>query len=196
MLTSEIISIFELYLDDTTELSSAEELSLANRIYKKICRARPWEFLKKEASGSIVNGVITLPTDFAFLVDNGNLDTGYKVIYVGTNKDPYKIVNYSERNQHIGQSNVAYVDLGASQIITMLPVNSTYTFDYIKIPADLTLATSPVFPIAHEIIAWGMAVDGYIIQQFPKANSYLGENQAKYNSDLADLAYYNSQLIL
>ena len=67
MLTSELITKFELYVDDGTELSSQEELDLANKIYYSICNYRPWEWLKKTVTGTISSGTITLPTDFAYM---------------------------------------------------------------------------------------------------------------------------------
>jgi hypothetical protein len=212
MKASEIISdIFELYLDDTTELSSDEELALLNRIYKKICRNRPWEFLKKPATGSILSSgttyYITLPTDFAFLAENNqstdnsvsvNNNSSPKVIFVGSAMKPYQVVNFSDRRQYLNKSGFAYVDLANNRIVfTAQPDGSTYEFDYIKVPTTLTANDEPIFPEDfHPMIGFGMAVDGFIMQLFEKARSYAAENQNKYNDYLRDLAYYNSQFQL
>lgn len=101
MITSDIIAKFELYVDDGTELSTSEELDLANKIYRMVCNYRPWEFLKKTFTGTHTAGVITLPTDFGYLYNNAQstdssvgqtYETSPKVIYVGTNLDPVRII--------------------------------------------------------------------------------------------------------
>jgi len=202
MITSEILSKFELYVDDGTELSSSEELDLANKIYQAVCSYRPWEFLKKTATGSIVSGEITLPADFAYMANNfqstnssvnTETETAPKVIFVGTNLDPYRIVNFSDRRQYRNQS-VCYIDPQDSKIkFIVVPTATTYEFDYIKIPASLTLSTSPIFPSRfHDIIVHGMAVDDFAIQLFDKARSYASENQVKYNNILKDMSYANA----
>jgi len=202
MLTSKIIEKFELYVDDGTELSSNEELDLANKVYQAVCSYRPWEFLKKTATGTISSGEITLPSDFAYIsANNQSTDsdvssetvTAPKVVYVGTDLTPYRFVNFSDRRQYRNQ-NVVYIDPTDSKIkFVVTPTDTTYEFDYIKVPADLTLATSPIFPSRfHDIIAYGMASDDFAIQLFDKARSYANENQAKYNSILKDMSYANA----
>jgi len=203
MLTSDIIAKFELYVDDGTELSSNEELELANKIYQAVCSYRPWEFLKTTFTGNVVSGSITLPTDFAYLINNyqstdssvgQEYETAPKVILVGTSLDPYKIINFSDRRKHQNE-NVAYIDLATNTIkFITAPTDTTVEFDYIKIPTDLTLTTSPVFPSRfHDVIVHGMAVDDFAIQLFDKARSYAGENQVKYISILKDMSYWNAQ---
>jgi hypothetical protein len=212
MKASEIITdIFELYLDDTTEMSSDEELALLNRIYKKICRNRPWEFLKKTASGSVLSSgttyYITIPTDFSSFAENNqstdnsvsvNNNSSPKVIFIGTSLRPYQIVNFSDRRQYANKNGFAYLDLANNKIVfTAQPDSLTYEFDYIKVPTTLTANDDPILPEDfHPMIGFGMAVDGFIMQLFDKARSYAVENQGKYNDYLKDLAYYNSQLLL
>ena len=48
MTAQEIIAAFELKVDDSTELSTSEELALLNRVYQLVCDERPWEILKKK----------------------------------------------------------------------------------------------------------------------------------------------------
>lgn len=196
MTGDEIIAKFEEYVDDGTELSSQEELDLANKIYNKVCNYRPWNFLKAGASGSISGSSITLPTDFACLVNNYE-ETGPKTIYLGSVLNPYKIVNWSDRRQYSNQS-VAYIDPTDSTIkFTFTPTETTYEFDYIKIPTALTTSTSPAFPARfHDIIYHGMAVDDYAIQQFDKARSYAPENQAKFDSILKDMSFWDAQFYI
>lgn len=190
MTGNEIIKLFNLILDDTSELSATEELALANRIYKKIC-IKPYEFLKKEAIGTLSDTLpyIALPTDFCFIPDTP-VDDYTKIIYV--NNSPIRIVSFSDRRQ----TGVAYVDMTNSRLVlSTQPKADVYSYDYIRIPADLTLTTSPVFPVANEVIAFGMATDSFIIQQWDKAKSYAPENQAKYESGICDIDYYNSNLV-
>lgn len=202
MLTSEIIQKFELYVDDTTELSSAEELDLANKIYHKICDDRPWEFLKKEATGSIVANAITLPTDFSHILNNyqytqnnTEIDTNQRPAVVFVNGTPYLIINWSDREKYQSATGICYIDYAANQIKFPSSVSGTYSFDYKFVPADLTLTTSPVFPERFQhAIYHGMAVDDMIIQIFEKARSYAQENQSMYDSIKNRMAYWNSQL--
>jgi hypothetical protein len=202
MLTNEIISRFELQTDDSTELSSAEELDLANKIYQQVCSFRPWEFLKTTKTGSIVAGQITLPTDFAYLANNyqstdssvaTESETAPKVVFVGTNLDAYRVVNFSDRRQYVNQ-NVCYIDPSDSKIkFIVTPTATTYEFDYIKVPADLTLSTSPIFPARfHDIIAYGMASDDYVIQQSDLSKGLMQANMKKYQDVLNDMSYANA----
>jgi hypothetical protein len=211
MTTSEIISNFELYVDDMTELSTSEELSLLNKILRKIWISRPWEFAKKSVSGSISGLEITLPTDFAYLYPNYNYtdnaigtstNSSPVVIYVGSEYNPIKVINYSDRRRYYNQSGYAYIDSARSKLVfTVQPTESTYEFDYIYVPATLIAGEDLPVPIGFNdalshAIYHGMAVDDMIIQLFDKAKSYARENEAKYNSYIADLAYMNANLLM
>ena len=206
---TEIITNFELMVNDVTELSTSEELMLMNRIYQRVCNDRPWEFLKTNAtgtmSGSGVDGYyITLPDDFAYFYENYNwTDNAYsteinqapKVIFVGTSFTPYRIVNYSDRRQYLGSAGYAYVDLANSKIVfTGTPVSTTYSMDYIKVPATLVGASTPVIPTRfQDILVYGMAFTNDIMQLSDKAKSYAPENRALYEEMLEDLALWNAQ---
>ena len=217
---TDIIAQFEKDTGDTTELSSSEELTLANRIYNKVLNDRDWEFLKKPANGTITigNGVATipLPADFDHFAINaqatdmavGVNDNGYgvgnaspKVIFVSTATGvyaPYQIVNFSDRRQYFNKNGYCYTDYVNNQVVfTVVPTTSdlTYEFDYIYLPPALTLTTSPVFPKCHDVIHFGMAVDDMIIQLFDRTHSYAAENGKNYQEQLSQLRYYNSQLI-
>ena len=210
---AQIITAFELQVNDMTELSGAEELSLLNRIYQKICSLRPWEFLKKQASGTVLTdgtgSYITVPSDFAYFAENNmatentfnvSNNAAPKVIYIIQNSSyqPYQIINYSDRRQYYQRSGFAYLDTTNSVIrFTMPPVGTTYEFDYIKVPPLLTSSDYPIFPGQfHPVLQFGMAVDNEILQLSPKATSYAKENNAKYESYISDMEYYNANLLL
>ena len=206
-----IITQFELQVDDVTQLSSDEELVILNRVYRAVLNDRPWEFLKKESSGSILSDAngsyITLPSDFEYIAQNASYTANNindivgtsspMVIFIGTSYQPYVIINFSDRRQYRNKTGFAYVDLVNDQIrFTGTPDSSTYEFDYIYKPADLLIGTSPVFTRNNDILVYGMAVDNDILQKSPKAKSYLEENNSKYNRELESLALYNSQFIM
>ena len=204
-----IITQFELQVSDTTELSSTEEVIVANRVYTYICNQRPWQFLKTSASGTIssdTNGsYITAPSDFAYFLANNTYtdnsatiynNTDAKVIFIGSNYTPYQIINWSDRRQYRNKSGYAYYDAPNGVIrFTAMPQGNTYEFDYIMNPTALTVADSPIFPARfHDIIVYGMAVDDQIIQLSPKATSYAAENQMKYNTLLAQMKMWDANL--
>lgn len=206
----ELITTFELQVDDVTELSTAQELALFNRIYLRICRERPWEFLKTSATGTILNdsegSYITVPSDFSFFAINrdytnnsisNDYDAENKVIFVGTNYQPYQIVNYSDRRQYRNNNGYAYLDLAQGKIrFTYPPVDTTYEFDYIKVPPVLALSGTPVFPAQfHEMIPYMMATENDVLQISPKAKAYTKENLALYQAILLDMQYWNANLL-
>lgn len=210
MLASEAITQFELQVNDITELSTSEELIILNRIYQRVCDDRPWEFLKTAVtgtmSGSGVDGYyITIPSDFAYFYENYNwTDNSYstqmnrtpKVIFVGSNRAPYSIVNYSDRNQYLGSTGYAYVDWGNSKIyFTGTPVSTAYSMDYIKVPATLVAGSTILIPERFcPILIYGMSTENEIIQLSDKAKSYAPENEGLYNNYLNDMALWDARL--
>lgn len=202
MIGSELIAKFNLFTEDSTELSAAEELALLNSKYLHLCSLKSYEFLKKSATGTTSTTVpyITMPADFShFSSNNQEASDGDdpKVIFVGSSFRPYKIINFSDRRQYRDQDGYAYLDIVNSRIyFTKQPVSAeTYEFDYICVPATLTLATSPIFPERfQDVLAYMMSVDSFIIQQYPKAQSYAPENQSKANEILENLDLWNGNL--
>lgn len=203
---TELIQQFELYVDDTTELSSSEELTLLNKIYHQILDSRPWEFLKKEWSGTTTAlNYVALPTDFRHFCETQNytdnstqteLGKSSKVVYV--NNNPYQVINWSDRRQYANSNSYCYLDIVNSRLyFTNTPgTGLSISADYIYKPADLALTDSPIFPDSyHPMIYHGMAVDDMIIQLFDKARSYAQENKAIYDGYMRALTYHNANLI-
>lgn len=209
MTSQEIIERFELYVDDTTELSTQEELDLLQKIYDKVCDETPWEILKTESSGTLsTSTTITLPADFNRLVANSNFtqnnwqneaNTSGRVVWLGTGSaaSPYIVVDWSDRKRYISSNGFAYLDMANNQLVFTVPQSTgiAYSFDYLKTPTALTLGTSPIFPARfHHIFYHGMASEDMIIQLFDKARSYAGENNAKYLEWLGQMKMWNANL--
>lgn len=207
MTGQEILTRFHLYVGDQSELSTEDELALANKKYDEVLGNRPWEFLKTSASGSILSdgtvSYITLPYDFRYFIENNQKtdnsespqnNASPKVVFVGPNYIPYQIINFSDRRQFRNSSGYAYPDLANQRLVfTMPPADTTYEFDYVAQWTPLELGTSPIFPVDfHPMIAQLMAVDSTIIELFDRAHSYAKENQAEANESMARLCHYNS----
>jgi hypothetical protein len=205
MTKSQTISAFELYMDDTSELSSDETSNLYDKVYSKVCADRPWEFTKKQFSGTASTTVpyVALPTDFAYLVSNANktentYESSKPVVFVDTNYQPYEVVSFSDRRQYKDKNGYCYIDIVNSRLyFTAQPVSAVaIEFDYCAVPTVLALTDSPAFPARfHDIIYHGMCSDSFVIQQSDKAKSYKGEHDKEFQRYLTDMAYWNSQLI-
>lgn len=203
---SQIITDFELYIDDATDLSSTEELALFNRVFKKICSSKAWEFLKKAAAGTTSTSVpyISLPSDFGYLAQNHNYtETAANggtnpVVFVGTDYVPYKVVSWSDRRQYRDQANVCYIDIANSRLYFAKQPSSALAVEYDYVAAPASLGLNDTIPIPDRFVPaifHGMCVDDFIIQQSDKAKSYKRENEDKQKEYLDDMAYWNSRLI-
>ena len=205
MTKSETLTKFQLYMDDTSELSSDELSDLYDKVYSEVCTDRPWEFTKREYSGtaSISVPYIALPSDFAYLVSNANktentYESSKPVIFVGTNYEPYEVVSYSDRRQYRDKDGYCYIDIVNSRLyFTKQPDSAeSVEYDYCAVPTALGLSDSPAFPARfHDIIYHGMCVDSFIIQQSDKAKSYAGEHTQAYKRYLTNMAFWNANLI-
>lgn len=209
MTGAEIIAKFELYVDDLTELSSDEELDLLNAKYEDLYGDRPYEWLKKEFSGT-TDGTTTidLPTDFQYFLENTRQTdnsedsddiSAPKAIFVGTfpNDRKYRLVNWSDRRQYQNRNEICWVDQVDDKLeFSIAPASGlAVSGDYAKIPTDITLSTEPEFPTRfHKWLYHEMAVDSMIIQLFPKARSYADFNQSMANQTKARLDHWNANL--
>jgi len=204
--TTEIIENFETYVDDTTELSSVQELTLLNKIYQKVMSFKSWQILKKEASGSMsTTTTIPVPDRFRKFVENRNLtddaqaaEFNARPIGILINGTKWlQVVNWDDRRQYANRDGFVYYDAANNTITTTYPqpAGATYSFDYIQKPLDLTDGQSPIFPEEfHAMIFHGMAAEDMIIQLFDKARSYADVNSGNYRSYLADMCMWDANL--
>lgn len=203
MIASDIITEFELQVSDVTELSTSEELKILNRIYRRVCRKRPWEFLKTFVTETILTDAtgsyMALPANFSWFIpktydieNNSPLAT----FSIGSNYSPFQLVDYDDRLSYAGRSGYAYLDRVNSKIYFTgsTPPTGTYTFPYIKSVTDLTAADTPLIPTDfQDILIYGMATENSVLQLSPKATSYAPENRNLYEETLSDLELWDAQ---
>lgn len=188
-ITQDIISKFELFIGDSTELSTTEEVDLVQKVCTKIYNSDEWEFLKKEATGTINGTEISQPSDF-----DRNLSV--QRIYIGTNKREFIQVPFDRRREFDNQNGYFYYDARQGKFIFTVAQNDTYSYDYLYIPETVDLVSSnPVMPVRFwDMIYHGMCLDSDIINLSDKARSYAQVNEAKYASLLADMQSWNKKL--
>jgi hypothetical protein len=198
-----IVDKFNLYKDDTSELSDAESLDLAQNIYNDVLMDREWEWLRKTFSGvTNSDGSVTLPADFISVMKNYSEDETSSipekaVVYV--NQDVYPVIPMGARTLQGGLGNFFYIDPvnNVMKSTATLGGGIAVSFDYKMRPPALTLTTSPVFPAEnHMMIVYGMAIDDDIIQIFEKARSYAAVNQMKYDKHMTALARYSNKFLI
>lgn len=197
MTKTEIIRKCELYLDDSSEMSTQEMGELFDKVYDAVCSYKPWEFTKRSHTATVAGTVTTLPTNFLSLTRNYDSDYGEDpVVFVGATFIPFTVVNWSDRRRYTGHPNKAYLDIPNNQMVFTSTLNDTVEFDYhAKMPV-LAVGESPVFPEQfHHIIYHGMAVEELMIEQYEKARSYAPENRQKYQDYLDRMSYWNSRLV-
>jgi len=186
-----------------TELSTDDELFLANKINRDIYIEQDWEFLRKNQTGvTDSNGEIPVPIDFEKFMQNyskeetkdeGSLpDTC--VVFISGN--PYKIIPAGSKNLYVGDAVCYYDSLTRTiKFPTSVGVGANYEFDYKYIPVDLELTDSPLFSYnVHQIIFYGMLIDDEIIQKVEKARSFMNVNSAMYNKYLSKLKLIDASL--
>jgi len=205
MTKAQIITKAQLYLDDTSELSSQEFSDLFDKIYRKVCTEKPWEFTKKEGADttSITLPYVPLETDFAYLTANYNYtdssyEAGRPVVFVGSTSDPYHVVSWSDRRRYRNQDGWCYIDVVNNRLyFTKQPTSAkAVEYDYHSFMTPPASGSEPAFPDDfHDILYHGMVVDDFIIQQSDKAKSYAQENQQMYKEYLSRMSLWNANLV-
>lgn len=211
---AQIITDFELQVNDVTELSSSEELELLNEKYQDICNEKEWEFLRTFVSGTMLSDsvgyYITPPDDFRALaqnnaytdnsigIENNAVPRGVFVFNSAGAQTFIQQINFADRRQYVNRGNFCYYDAVNNKIrFTGSPGSTSYEFDYIRVPPKLELADYPVFPGQfHKMIKYAMATSNEILQLSPKATSYKDENEAEYQKKFDAMALWNAGLIL
>jgi len=189
----QIIERFELYTDDTTDLSSDEELILANDKLRLIYMEQPWEFLRRKKTGVVESdGKITVPADFDELMENYSEDQNepiLKVIFIGSQRSSYYFVPMGQRNAN-QFCNVCWIDPSNGKInFAQSPgTGASYEFDYKTSPDDITVGTSPKLPPEyHPMIVFSMLIDEEIIKKSEKARSNMQDNAVQYQRYLKNM---------
>lgn len=192
--TQQILDKYELQVDDASELSSSEEIALANEVYNEICNDRDWEWLKVTATGTTSTTVpyIALPADFRQIAPN---KYNKSVVFVGTDYQEYIVVQSSNRRDYRDQDGFCYIDIPNSRLVfTLQPTEAkAVEYDYIKNPADLIVATTPTpsVPLFNkkwwDVISYGMAAKFNNIELTDKGVSYQKENQREFYRMLGEM---------
>lgn len=199
MLTSAIISRYNLQVDDQSELSSTEELDLANEVYIDVCNDRPWEWLKTTATSSTSTSLqyVPLPADFKEIIANKDNES---VVFVGADFSEYKVIPFSSRRDYRDQDGFCYLDIPNQRLyFTLQPTSvKAIEYDYIKIPAALTTSTSPLVTTDQfgKMIAYGMATKFAPIEGSNKMTSYATENKREYLTQLSNLQMEDTNIKL
>ncbi len=199
MLTSNILKRFELQVDDSSELSSDEELALANEIYSDIQNDRDWEWLKTTYTGNTSTSIptVTLPTNFKKVIPNKD---NRSVIFIGTDYSEYEVIPFSSRRDYRNMSGYCYIDIPNNNLVfTLQPTEvKQIEYDYIKRASDLTTATEPLVTTNQfgNLIAYGMSAKFNPIELTDKAVSYRRENTFEYLKILSDLQLEDANIKL
>ena len=199
MTAAQIIAQFNLQIDDTSDLSSDEELAILNRVLRRVYEHQDWGFLLRDATGttSTSNQYVSLPSDFSHCPTTWNAagEPG-QWLYVGTARQPYRIVPQRDKESYRGQENVAYVDRYNGRLAFCAAQTSaqSYELPYVSTPADLTATSeTPSLPAKfQDALVYGMCVDSWVIQQSDKARSYLAESQSQYEDALRRLSAWDA----
>lgn len=199
MLASDVITRFNLQMDDTSGLSSSEEIALFNRARRRVLEHQDWGFLLRDATGttSTANQYVSLPSDFSHCptASNGQGEIG-QWLYVGTSREPYRIVPQRDKEAYRGDRNVAYVDRynGRLAFCGAQASAQSYELPYVSAPPDMAAGDTLSVPPDRfaDALYLGMAVDSWVIQQSDKARSYLAENQAMYEDALRRLSAWDA----
>lgn len=201
MQPDDIIKQFEVYTDDSTELSDQEEYALLTKTLNTIYNDRAWEFLRKNATvaTTTVNS-LPVPDDFVSPMNNYS-ENAYNnlpekaVVYV--NGTPFFFIPRGMAVQKAG-GQYAYVDPKGRKIYFTQNVGTGVTclFDYKYLPPDVTSNLSDIaLPEQFKrYVGQAMAVDDDIIQKTEKARSNYQANSIARAQLVRDLTHYDLRL--
>lgn len=200
MTTTDILLRYALQVDDASELSSTEQLALAQEVYDEVQDDRDWEWLKTTATGTTSTTVsyVALPSDFKKLMPNKD---NKSVVFVGTDYKEYLVVPMSSRHDYRNMDGFCYIDIPNLRLVFILQPTSAKTieYDYIKRAASLTTSTSPLVTSAQfgNMIAYGMARKFVNIEQISKNDgNYQREFQTEYNRIMSDFRLVDAEIKL
>jgi hypothetical protein len=197
----QIINKFETYTDDTTNLSTEDELSVLNNKLTLIYEEQAWEFLRKVASGSIgVSNKIYLPNDFNEFMENYDLEgngVAEKVVIVGI--EPFLVIPQSQRN-NAPYPRVCWINSADNSIEFSVGglANQNYSFDYKYIPVELKLNTVSALPSGYDEMMpiLQMLMDEEVISKSEKARSNMQYNSMQYQKYLTNLKLKDAKIKL
>ena len=205
MTKSEIIVKAQLYLDDMSELSTAEFSDLFDKMYRKVNSNRPWEGTKAEGTATTSTSLayVALPSDFLFLTQNANYTDSSEaasrpVVFRGSSYRKYEVVSWDDRRQYRNSDAHAWIDFPNLRLYFSKTPNTAEAveFDYHKQMPALIVSESPWFPAEyHDVIYHLMVADDFMIQHSDKAKSYRNDNLKAAQEYMEDMAYWNSQLV-
>lgn len=196
--TTKQIERFRLQVDDMSELSSDEELILANEVYQEIQSDRDWEWLKKTYTGILSTSVnyIDLPDDFKYVAPDNE---GYSYVYIGDNYTKYIVVSFSDKFKYRNTDGYCYIDTTNNRLVFLLQQTEAKSvfFDYISEAPILDENTNPLFKERFDhIIGYGMSAQFNPIEQSDKSSSYQKENRQKFEDILSDMAIEDAKIKL
>jgi len=191
-----IDKFYDLVDDDGT--TADRSLELLNTAYDALMTERLWNFLRKEDSSIVLTGSTlsyNLPADFMYPV---------KVFRFNASNDaftPMGIVPFNERMRVHKRSGIVYFDLAQAKLmLSATPSNQNISGEmafllYQYQPAQLTVATSPVFNRAfHSVVAYEMAKIFWYMDQQEKDRSFNREMQAEYDELKKKMIQWDSHL--
>lgn len=192
----DIIDLANSLIDD--DLDPDLGLTLLNQAYHEWQNKKQWEVLKKShsATQSVSVDYIALPTDFRELVIPRGRD--FPIIYIGSDyEEEYGVISFDRRRDFKDSTGYAYLDMRQDRLVFTLqpPSAKAISFDYIYVPADLTVSTEPVFPERfREWLAYRMAVLFYATDETEKGRSYRPEHKEEADGIMQDMLMWDAQL--
>lgn len=202
MQPDEIIKQFNVYVDDTSELSSEEEYTLLTKTLNSIYNDRSWEFLRKTATVTTTTATTApLPSDFVSVMNNYSNDEWNNmpekaIVYVGG--IPYEFIPAGMATQKAGGAYV-YIDIRNKLLTftTSIGAGQVCTFDYKYQPDAITSNSSDIAlpSTVRHYLGQVMSIDDDVIQKTEKARSNYQANSIARAQLIRDLAHYELRFL-